>query len=519
MTELAEADAARAEPPRRRPADEAARRPRRRGDRGLRRRRRLGRQARRRARPSTSRARARRRRRHELVGLRATTTASASPRARACVVDEPGPVRDLRRLVTAAPSRCRKSRHSPVADRRSRPTATRPSRRDGPGAPARANAVAVARPPASRTFPAIGVLAQVSVTRPDALDEAAELVAAELRALDLACSRFRDDSELARLNRSAGRPFAAGPLLLDVLAVALGAAAATGGDVDPTVGARDARARLGSRLRARPRGRGAAPHPDRPGRRLAECRARPPARPRDPAGRGRARPRLDRQGLRRRPVRAHRARRDRRRRPRLPRRRPGRRRTSPRRRLVGAHRRRPPRRPDAPGPAVAIRDGGLATSSTTVRRWRAAGAERHHIVDPRTGLPAPEVWRTVTVAAVCCVAANAASTAAIVRGEARVGWLARAPARGAPRPPRRLRRDDPRLAGGGAVHAALTYPPVWYLMRATGIVSLLLLTLVVALGIATSQRARLPGQPRGATRRPAPQRVAARRRRSSRSTC
>ena len=56
--------------------------------------------------------------------------------------------------------------------------------------------------------------------------------------------------------------------------------------------------------------------------------------------------------------------------------------------------------PDAPGPVVAIRDGGLATSSTAVRRWRAAGAERHHIVDPRTGLPAPEVWRTVTVAAV-----------------------------------------------------------------------------------------------------------------------
>ena len=36
-------------------------------------------------------------------------------------------------------------------------------------------------------------------------------------------------------------------------------------------------------------------------------------------------------------------------------------------------------------------------------------------------------------------------------------------------------------------------------MRATGIVSLLLLTLVVALGIATSLRARLPGLPRGAT--------------------
>jgi sulfoxide reductase heme-binding subunit YedZ len=49
------------------------------------------------------------------------------------------------------------------------------------------------------------------------------------------------------------------------------------------------------------------------------------------------------------------------------------------------------------------------------------------------------------------------------------------------------------------VHDVLTYPPVWYLMRATGIVSLLLLTLVVAIGIATSKRARLPGQPRGVT--------------------
>jgi sulfoxide reductase heme-binding subunit YedZ len=44
-----------------------------------------------------------------------------------------------------------------------------------------------------------------------------------------------------------------------------------------------------------------------------------------------------------------------------------------------------------------------------------------------------------------------------------------------------------------AVHDALTYPPVWYLMRATGIVSLLLLTLVVALGVATERRAELAG--------------------------
>ncbi len=65
---------------------------------------------------------------------------------------------------------------------------------------------------------------------------------------------------------------------------------------------------------------------------------------------------------------------------------------------------------------MAITDGGLATSSTTVRRWVAGHAERHHIVDPRRGGSASEVWRTVTVAARTCVEANIASTAAIVRG-------------------------------------------------------------------------------------------------------
>src|SRR5262249_59472944 len=55
-----------------------------------------------------------------------------------------------------------------------------------------------------------------------------------------------------------------------------------------------------------------------------------------------------------------------------------------------------------------------------------------------------------------------------------------------------LRAHDAGLARG-AMSGALSYPPVWYLMRATGIVSLLLLTLVVVLGIATSQRAKLAG--------------------------
>jgi thiamine biosynthesis lipoprotein len=76
-----------------------------------------------------------------------------------------------------------------------------------------------------------------------------------------------------------------------------------------------------------------------------------------------------------------------------------------------------------PGESVRISAGGLATSSTTVRRWMRGGRPVHHVIDPSTGLPAREVWRTVTVAAATCVDANTASTAAIVRGEGAVDWL------------------------------------------------------------------------------------------------
>src|SRR5438105_771592 len=55
--------------------------------------------------------------------------------------------------------------------------------------------------------------------------------------LDLACSRFRADSELALVNRGAGRAVRVSPLLLEALVVALDAAEATDGLVDPTVGA------------------------------------------------------------------------------------------------------------------------------------------------------------------------------------------------------------------------------------------------------------------------------------------
>ncbi len=80
--------------------------------------------------------------------------------------------------------------------------------------------------------------------------------------------------------------------------------------------------------------------------------------------------------------------------------------------------------PDGEGELVAIERGAIATSSTSVRRWRSAeGVSVHHIVDPRTGLPAVTPWRTVSVVAPTAELANAASTAAIVMGDGAPEWL------------------------------------------------------------------------------------------------
>jgi thiamine biosynthesis lipoprotein len=84
---------------------------------------------------------------------------------------------------------------------------------------------------------------------------------------------------------------------------------------------------------------------------------------------------------------------------------------------------RPEDPPAGPSTVVAIHGGGLATSSTAARRWRRGGDVLHHILDPRTGLPAAPVWRTVSVAAASCTDANIASTAAIIRGHAAPAWL------------------------------------------------------------------------------------------------
>ena len=85
-------------------------------------------------------------------------------------------------------------------------------------------------------------------------------------------------------------------------------------------------------------------------------------------------------------------------------------------------------RPDEQGSSrtqtVRLAGGAVATSSITCRQWRRAGQGLHHIVDPRTGLPADGPWQTVSVAAATCADANAAATAAIVAGERAEEWLA-----------------------------------------------------------------------------------------------
>ena len=80
-------------------------------------------------------------------------------------------------------------------------------------------------------------------------------------------------------------------------------------------------------------------------------------------------------------------------------------------------------REGADGQLVLLRHGGLTTSTTAVRRWRRGGSEISHIVDPRSGLPVAGPWRTVSVHAPCALAANVASTAALVLGDVALPWL------------------------------------------------------------------------------------------------
>jgi thiamine biosynthesis lipoprotein len=284
---------------------------------------------------------------------------------------------------------------------------------------------------AARTFPALGTFATLLVADPDAVAEAHRLLAAELQAMDVACSRFRHDSELWRVNHARGQPVQVSRLFADALAVALDAAALTGGDVDPTCGLSLVRLGYDRDFAQARRNTGSLRQPPMPagGWRGVELDTRPLAGApvvRVPDG-----VLLD-LGATAKALAADRA-------------------AAAIEAAtgcgvlvnLGGDIRVAGDPPDGgwrvgiaddadfdasttsiePRQVVVIRDGGLATSSPLGRAWRRGGAELHHIVDPATGQPARSCWRTVSVAAASCVHANIASTAAILRGERAVGWL------------------------------------------------------------------------------------------------
>lgn len=275
------------------------------------------------------------------------------------------------------------------------------------------------------------MLVQLVVTAPDKISEASALLADSLGELDRTCSRFRPDSEVSRLGRAPAGPSGrvtatVSPLLAEAVDVALRAANLTDGDVDPTVGG--ALSALGyDRDFAAVPVAGPAPTIGAqviPGWRSvtldqATHRITMPAGVQLDLGatvKGWA---ADRSAAS----------------------------------IAGklgcgvlvslggdtAVAGQPPEggwrirvqdvtgsvddEPEGPTAVIAIRDGGLATSSVAARRWRRGGSVLHHILDPRTGLPAAPVWRTVSVAAASCADANTAATAAVIRGWQAPAWL------------------------------------------------------------------------------------------------
>jgi FAD:protein FMN transferase len=75
------------------------------------------------------------------------------------------------------------------------------------------------------------------------------------------------------------------------------------------------------------------------------------------------------------------------------------------------------------GGALLLRNGGLATSGTTKRRWLRNGEPQHHLIDPRTGRPSRSRWTEVTVAAGSCLEADIAAKAAFLLDDKGPEWL------------------------------------------------------------------------------------------------
>jgi thiamine biosynthesis lipoprotein ApbE len=271
---------------------------------------------------------------------------------------------------------------------------------------------------------ALGCDLRVIVTRPETLSAARAAVDEVVAAIDLAASRFREDSELSRLNASAGRVVSVSSMLAEAIAQAIRGAELTDGAVDPTVGQAMRLAGYDGDFASIAPGGG-------PLRLTAE---------RVPGWKA---VRFDTKtrtvllapgveldlGATAKSLASDLA-------------------AAAALRAIGAGgvlvslggdiavAGEPPAggwaiqaSEDSAAPlsdteeAITISSGGLATSGTVVRRWVRGDTVLHHIIDPATGLPAATCWRTVTVAAGTCVDANIASTAAIVMGERAPAWL------------------------------------------------------------------------------------------------
>ena len=268
-----------------------------------------------------------------------------------------------------------------------------------------------------RSFSAIGTTASVVVQEPSQAEAAARMLRAEIESIDLACSRFRSDSELEMVHAHAGAAVRVSSLLFDALAVSYEVAERTHGAVDPTIG--NAIAALGydkdlKEVQARP------VHPAAPLRssagfthlhlNSARRTVRIPRGVRLDLGSSAKAFAADRAAARI----CH---------------------------ELGsgvmvslggdiAVAGTPPPGGWAVGIAVdsstpvdrvdqvvAIRGGGLASSSTAVRTWDSGARRVHHIIDPRSGDCVAPYWTLVSATGESCVEANAVSTAAIVWGD------------------------------------------------------------------------------------------------------
>jgi thiamine biosynthesis lipoprotein len=270
---------------------------------------------------------------------------------------------------------------------------------------------------------AMGTGVTIATAEPEALAPAVAAAEVELSNIDQACSRFRTDSDLSRINERAGEWVRVSSLCIEAIEVALRAAEMTDGLIDPTVGgaleesgytedfeilAKDGPAlhltvkpipgwqkvlinRKAGAVRVPPgvhldlgatakslasdRAAAAAAAATNVGV-LVSCGGDLAAVGEAPAGGWSVR--------------------------------------------VSEHHADPV---DAPGQTILFEHGGLATSGVTARHWRRGGQSFHHIIDPATSQPAMTPWRVVTVAASTCVEANIASTAAVILGDAAPAWL------------------------------------------------------------------------------------------------